>query len=109
MSQSLVLHGGVGWGGGDCLDVLLLGGVSELAASMENAKVVHVLNIPLPEIQGDRIFLCGEVQRVQHFSLGFSNNRNLGRSWEPPIASEVASGVLDDEALGSTLRCGLMV
>jgi hypothetical protein len=64
-------------GGAVCLDVLLLGGVLEPAASMENAKVVHVPNIPLPEIQRDRLLLCDEMQRVQRFSLGFSNSRNI--------------------------------
>lgn len=64
---------------------------------MENAEVINILNITLPEIKAQRVFLRQEVDRVQCLRLGFTNGRGGGGARKTLETGEVATGVLDDD------------
>jgi len=45
---------------------------------MENAEVVDILDVPLPEVKRHRVLLGCEVQSVQRLGLGLRDGRDVG-------------------------------
>lgn len=55
------------------------------------------------------IFLGEEVEGVESLGLRFGDGGYVRGPWQTPVAREAASGVLNDQALGLTLYCWLVM
>ena len=83
--------------------------IREAFARVENTQVIHKLHIAFLEVQRDRMLLRQKVQVVERFGLGFGDGWDVCGTWKTLEAGEGAASVLDDEALGRGVCCGLAV
>lgn len=75
---------------------------------MEYAQVINKLNITRAKRERQGVLLCCEVYRIESFSLGFCDGRDVGSPRQAPVSCECSSSVLDDYALGVVI-CGSLV
>jgi len=66
---------------------------------MENAQIIHILDIPFLEIQRQAESLREKVQRVEGFSLRFCDGWDVGATRESQEARKAAAGILDHDSL----------
>ncbi len=88
---------------------LLLFRILEGSTCVEDAQVVDVLDVARMEIKPCRVLLGCKVQRVQRLGLGLRDGRDVGRSWQAPVAGEAASRILDDEPFRGRAGGGLVM
>lgn len=76
-------------------DVLFTGLISKPIPRVENAKIIHILDIAFLEIQSGTVLFCQEVQSVECLGLGFRDGGDILRSGLSQESSEVSSCVLN--------------
>lgn len=54
--------------------------VSELVSRVEDAQIVDILDITLPEVHSQGVLFCEEMKRVEGFCLCFSDWRDICRT-----------------------------
>ena len=94
---------------GKAENLLLILGVLERVAGVEDAEVVDILDIALTKVQTSVESLSEEVKSVERFGLGFGNWRNAGRSRESLVSREGSSGILDDDSFFVFVGSGLVM
>jgi hypothetical protein len=70
--------------------------VSKRISSVQQAQTVDILDVTFLKIQSQRVFFRQEVNCIQSLCLGLCNWWDVGRPLLLPIASKVASRILDD-------------
>lgn len=83
------------------IDLLLLLGVGEAIAGVENAHVVRVLDVALLEVQFHRKLVAKIMEGVEGFGLRLGNWRDFLTSREGTIPDKVSTSVLNGQAFGS--------
>lgn len=63
---------------GGKVDILLLLGVFEPSARVEDAEVVDELDVARLELERDGVLLRRVVQRIERLGLGFGDGRDVG-------------------------------
>lgn len=76
---------------------------------MEDAEVVHVLDVAAVEVERSSVLFRCEVQSVQRFCLSLRDRWNICRARKTPVPGETSASVLDDKALRIGCCGGLMV
>lgn len=72
---------------------------------MEDAQVIHVLDVALLKVERHAALLGQEVQRVERLGLRLADGRDARTPRGVLVSGEASAGVLDDDAL----RCAAFV
>lgn len=76
---------------------------------MEDAEIVHILDIPLMKIQRHGVFLGRVMQGVKRLRLSLADGWDVRRAGEAPVSSEAPAGILNNEAFRRRVGRGLVV
>lgn len=77
--------------GPEYLDIPFLITVEEAISRMKQGKVVDILYVALGKMRVEREFLAEEMKRIQRFSLGLCDGRNIGVSWQVSEPDKIAA------------------
>jgi hypothetical protein len=66
---------------------------------MEDAQIIHKLDITWAELKCHSMLLSGEVQGIERFSLGLSDGGNISTARKTPVAGEGTPGILGNQTL----------
>jgi len=72
---------------------------------MEHREIIHILHIALLEIRVDAVLIAQEMQRVEGLGLRLRDGRNGRIARQSTEADEVATRVLERDALWCCGRC----
>lgn len=73
------------------LNLPFLIAVEEAISGMKQRNIVDILYIALGKMRVERELLAEEMKRIQRFSLGLCDGRNVGVSWEVTEADKIAT------------------